>query len=60
MKRYFEVIGQRLTLQIDVTKEGQVLTIEQLNKHFKSNLREVNRKEYNRLGKEFEVKEAQK
>lgn len=60
MKRYFEVINQRLTLEIDVNKEGQALTVEQIEKHFNTKLREVNRKEYNRLGKEFETKEEQK
>ena len=54
MKRYFEVIGKRLTLEIDVTKKGMQLTVEQLSEHFGEQLREVDKKEYNRLCKEYE------
>jgi len=54
MKRYFDVVGQKLTLELDVTKEGAKLTVDEIEKNLKiKNLREVNRKEYNKLGKEY-------
>lgn len=54
MKRYFDVIGERLTLQIEVDRKGMQLTTEQIEKHYGMKLREVSRKEYNRLCKEYE------
>ena len=54
MKRYFEVVDKRLTLEIDVTNEGEKLTVEQISNHFKTDLREIDKKEYNRLCKEYE------
>lgn len=54
MKRYFEVIGERLTLQLEVNKKGMELTTEQISKIYNMKLREVTRKEYNRLCKEYE------
>lgn len=54
MKRYFDVVGKRLTLEIDVIDEGEKLTVEQISKHFKTDLKEIDKKEYNRLCKEYE------
>ena len=54
MKRYFDVVGKRLTLQIEVNKKGMQLTTEEISKHYNMKLREVNRREYNRLCKEYE------
>jgi hypothetical protein len=53
MKRYFDDAKERVTLQIGVTKEGEKLTVEEISKNFKSNLREIDRKEYNKLNKEY-------
>lgn len=54
MKRYFDITGERLTLELEVTKEGMKHTVEDLRKMLKiPNLKEITRKEYNRLGKEY-------
>lgn len=59
MKRYFEVIGENLTLELDM-KKGYFPSVEKISKHFKTNLREVDRKEFNRLTKEFTNSKADK
>lgn len=54
MKRYFDIVGKRMTLQIEVNRQGMQLTTEQISAHFDMELREVDRKEYNRLCKEYD------
>jgi hypothetical protein len=54
MKRYFDIPQSRLTLQLDVTVEGMKYSVEQIEKEMKvTGLREVDRKEYNKLTKEY-------
>lgn len=54
MKRYFDIPGERLTLQIDVNAVGMKYTVEQIEKATGvTGLREVDRKEYNKLSKEY-------
>lgn len=53
MKRYFDCVGRRLTLQIEVNRQGMQLTTEQISKHYNMELREVDRKEYNKLCEEY-------
>lgn len=54
MKRHFEVIGERLTMELDVTKEGMKLTVDEIEKHFKTKLREIGKDEYKILTKEYQ------
>jgi hypothetical protein len=53
MKRYFELIGKLQVLELDIVDGSNAATasVEDLNKHFKSELREVDYKEYKRLEK---------
>lgn len=54
MKRYFDIPVERLTLQIDVNEIGMKYTVDKIEKALKiTGLREVDRKEYNRLNKEY-------
>lgn len=54
MKRYFNIPSEKLTLQIDVNALGMKYTVEQIEKAIGvTGLREVNRKEYNKLNKEY-------
>jgi hypothetical protein len=51
MKRYFEIVDQKQTLELDI-KDGSPAskaTPEELSKALKSNLREIGSKEYKRL-----------
>jgi hypothetical protein len=57
MKRYFDIPQSRLTLQLDVTAEGMKYTVSELEENLKlEDLREVDRKEYNKLSKEYTSK----
>lgn len=54
MKRYFDIPSEKLTLQIDVNAVGMKYTVEQIEKATGvTGLREVDRKEYNKLNKEY-------
>ena len=56
MKRYFDIPSERLTLQINVNAVGMKYTVEQIEKATGfTGLREVDRKEYNKLNKEYEA-----
>lgn len=52
MKKYYEVVGERLTLELEMTK---LMTVEEVQKELKlsSKLREVDKKEFNKLTAEF-------
>lgn len=54
MKRYFDIPQSRLTLQLEVTEAGMKYTVDELEEklNFKG-LREVDKKEYNKLSKEY-------
>ena len=54
MKRYFDDEKERVTLEIDVDKVGGTYTVEQLNKKFDTELREIDKKEYYNLNKKYE------
>lgn len=53
MKRYFDVVGRKLALQINVNRKGMQLTLEQISKHYDMELREVSRKEFNKLCEKY-------
>lgn len=54
MKRYFDIPEERLTLQIDVNAIGMKYTVEQIEKAMGvTGLREVDRKEYNKLNEKY-------
>ncbi len=55
MKRYFDVINKRITVAIDVTKEGEKLTVKQISGYVKTNLKEVTKEEYLKLNKEYKI-----
>lgn len=58
MKRYFDIAESRMTLALDVTKEGMALTVNEISKEIHiNNLREIDRKEYNKLSKEYTSKQ---
>ena len=50
MKRYFEIIDKRITLEVDVTG---FMPLEKIEKHFDTKLRELDKKEFNKLTKEY-------
>lgn len=54
-KRYFEVVGERLTLELDVNEKGMFMDVADIKKslNITSNLREVNKQEFDKLTKEF-------
>lgn len=52
-KRYFEVVNQRLTMELDVTIAGMNDSVEKFEKMFNTQLREINQKEFNQLTKEY-------
>lgn len=58
MKRYFEIIGERLTVELDVTPQGAILSVEEIEKEFGnvSKLRELTQKEFNKLTSEYKGK----
>ncbi len=54
MKRYFDIPLERLTLQIDVNEKGMKYTVVEIEKVLKiTGLREVDKKEYNKLNNEY-------
>lgn len=54
MKRYFDIAQSRLTLQLDVNQEGMKYTVDELERELKlKNLREIDKREYNKLSKEY-------
>lgn len=55
MKRYFEIIGVRQTLELDIEygSPASKASAEKLGKALKSNLREIDKKEYNVLSNQF-------
>lgn len=52
-KRYFEVVGERLTVELDMTKDGMNYPVTYLERMYDAKLRELDRKEFNRLTKEY-------
>ncbi len=54
-KRYFEVVGERSTLELDVNEEGLFMDVGDIKKSLNvtSNLREINKQEFDKLTKEF-------
>ncbi|WP_297439074.1 hypothetical protein [uncultured Clostridium sp.] len=50
MKRYFEIIDKRITLEVDITG---FMSLEKIEKHFDTKLRELDKKEFNKLTKEY-------
>jgi len=53
MKRYFDDEKEKVTLEIDVNKVGGTYTVEQLNRKFDTGLREIDKKEYDKLNKKY-------
>ena len=55
MKRYFDVVGQEMTMELDLTKKGMEYTVKQISESVNiQNLREVDKKEYNKLSKQYQ------
>ncbi len=52
-KRYFEILGERMTLELDVTVKGMSYSVEKFEKMYGCNLKELDKKEFNRLTKEY-------
>lgn len=52
-KRYFEILGEHMTLELDVTAKGMSYSVEKFEKMHGFNLKELDRKEFNRLTKEY-------
>ena len=52
-KRYFEVVNQRLTMELDVTIDGMNDSVKKFEKMFNTQLREIDQKEFNQLTKEY-------
>jgi hypothetical protein len=55
MIRYFEVTGMNQTVQLDLIdgSEATTATVEEISKHLKMDLREIDKKEYTKLTKKF-------
>jgi len=54
VKRYFDIPKDRLTLQLNLTPEGMIYTVEKIEKSLKiTGLREVSLREYKRLSNEY-------
>lgn len=51
MKKYYDLIDQRIVACLD-WKNGYG-SIEDAKKHFKSDFREISKKEFNELGKKY-------
>lgn len=56
MKRYFDAVGKRLALEVELSNRGTPLTTAQIGKHYGMKLREVDRKTFNKLCKEYQNK----
>ena len=55
MERYFDIEEQKMAITLDLTKEGMKYTVKQISKSIKTpNLREVDKKEYNKLSKQYQ------
>ena len=55
MKRYFYIAEQKMTLALDLNKEGMEYTVKQISESIEiPNLREVDKKEYNKLSKQYQ------
>ncbi|EFF62520.1 hypothetical protein CUW_1926 [Turicibacter sanguinis PC909] len=52
-KRYFEILGERMTLELDVTAKGMSYSVEKIEKMYGVNLKELDKKEFNRLTREY-------
>lgn len=52
-KRYFEILGERMTMELDVTLKGMSYPVEKFEKMYGVNLKELDRKEFNHLTKEY-------
>lgn len=55
MKRYFEIIGEKQTLEIDVEKgsDAEKATPKEIGNHFTKELRELCSTEYKKLTMQF-------
>jgi len=53
MKRYFDLTGKRITLELEVNEEGQKYTVKQLSENFNTDLAEIDKAEYNKLTREY-------
>ena len=53
MKRYFDDAEERVTLVVETDKPHGAYTVEQLNVKYDAKLREIDKKEYNELNKEY-------
>ena len=55
MKRYFEIVGQRQVVELDILDGSQaaIATVEAFSKTFKCDMRELDKAEYDRLAKEY-------
>lgn len=57
MKRYFDIPQSRLTLELDLTREGMKLTVDELEEKLKlKGLREVDRQEWKELSDKYTKK----
>lgn len=52
-KRYFEILGEHMTMELVVTSKGMSYPVEKFEKMYGSNLKELDKKEFNRLTKEY-------
>jgi len=55
MKRYFEIVGQRQVVELNILDGSQAATapVEAFSKTFKCAMRELDKAEYDRLAKEY-------
>jgi len=55
MKRYFEVVGKRQTIELDIKDGSQAATApaEAFGEVYKMDLREIDKAEYIKLSKEY-------
>lgn len=52
MKRYYELIGKKLVCQLNF-KKGFIPTLEFASKYIGSEVREISKKEFNKLAEEY-------
>lgn len=52
MKRYYELIGKKLVCQLDF-KPGFIPTLEYVSNYIGTEVREISKKEFNKLGEEY-------
>ncbi|WP_180270486.1 hypothetical protein [Clostridium paraputrificum] len=52
MKRYYELIGERLVCELNF-KKGYTPTLEAVKKYVGSDVREIDKEEFNKLAEEY-------